>query len=123
MRRVAAQLVERGQGGDAHFIALRAQQPRRDKAVAAIVARPAEHQDPPPAGALKNLAGRTRDRHGGALHQRHRRHAALDRQAIGASHLIRREDFERESGGHGAMVTEGRRPRNGRRSQDGRRAR
>ena len=70
-RRVAAQPVGRRRGRRRAPCSAGAQQPRRDIAVAAIVARTAEHQHAPPAGALKNVAGRARDRHGGALHQRH----------------------------------------------------
>ncbi len=115
-RRIAAQLLDRRQRRDAHLIALRFQQSRRDETIAAIIARAAKHQHAPPACALQNLTRHSGQGDGGVLHQPHARNPALDRQAIGAGHLVGGEQFEREGAGHGAMVTEGRRLRNGRRA-------
>ena len=62
------------------------QQPRRDEAVAAIVAGAAQYDD---AGAGVNHLGRLLgDRAAGVLHQRQRRHPGRYRKLVGASHLL-----------------------------------
>ena len=68
-----------------------AEEPGRDEAVAAVVARTAEHDD---ASARRretlSLAG---DREPGPLHQRHSWRSARDRQPIGCAHLARGQQF------------------------------
>ena len=86
LRRVAAQRRDRAEQRQAHRPAALGQHARRDKAVAAVVSRAAEHRDrlrrPPPRNRVGDLAARI-------LHQLDAGDATRDRQPIRLAHLRR----------------------------------
>ena len=83
---IAAQGLDVAKQRQPHLPAAFGQDARRDKTVAAIVARPAQHRDrsrrPPP-------RHRIGDGQAGLFHQRAAGDAAGDRQPIGLGHLLR----------------------------------
>ena len=88
LRRVAPQRSDGPEQREAHRPAALGQHARRDKAVAAVVSRAAEHRDrlrrPPPRNRIGHLAA-------GSLHQLDAGDAARDRQPIRLAHLRRGE--------------------------------
>jgi hypothetical protein len=88
--------------GQAHRPALLAQEPRHHEAIAAIVARAAQHQRVALSVAGLDCFG---DRAARVLHQGERRHAGLDRKCVGAGHFGGRQQDVVCGDGHGASLT------------------
>jgi hypothetical protein len=71
------------------------QNPRRDEPVAAVIARPCDHEDA--RGERKTIRHRIGHGAAGILHQDRARNAARDREPVGLSHLVRGEKLDHAS--------------------------
>ena len=77
-----------------HRVAARGEQPRRDKAIAAVITGPGNHNDAAGGGpARRNRLG---NRRAGTLHERDARNAAGDCQPVGLRHLDGAEDLDHD---------------------------
>ena len=89
--RIALELTSVSQPVNANLVTGGFKMAGRDVAVAAVVARPAQHRDP--SWVRPHQARLARDRLASVLHQRERRHAKRDGAPVSLRHLLRRQKF------------------------------